>query len=67
SQVLVLTPDADYFDRDLTYPVTVDPTSTLAASTDTWVATNYPDSQVSSAELKSGTYDGGTTKARSYL
>ncbi|WP_457659209.1 DNRLRE domain-containing protein [Streptomyces microflavus] len=67
SQILVLTPDADYFDRDLTYPVTVDPTSTLAASTDTWVATNYPDSQVSSAELKSGTYDGGTTKARSYL
>jgi RHS repeat-associated protein len=66
-QTLVLTPDADYFDQGLTYPVIVDPTSTLAATTDTWVATNYPDSQVSSTELKSGTYDAGTTKARSYL
>ena len=67
SQTLVLIPDTDYFARDLTYPVTVDPTSTLAATTDTWVATNYPDSQVSSTELKSGTYDAGSTKARSYL
>ncbi|MFJ6699356.1 DNRLRE domain-containing protein [Streptomyces sp. NPDC091272] len=67
TQTLVLKPDAGYFKKQLTYPVTVDPTSTLAASTDTWVATNYPDSQVSSTELKSGTYDGGTTKARSYL
>ncbi|MFJ9210305.1 DNRLRE domain-containing protein [Streptomyces sp. NPDC102264] len=67
SQSLVLTPDADYFDQDLSYPVVVDPTSTLAASTDTWVATNYPDSQVSSTELKSGTYDAGATKARSYV
>ncbi|MEU6879919.1 DNRLRE domain-containing protein [Streptomyces sp. NPDC046712] len=66
-QTLVLTPDPKYFTKDLTYPVTVDPTSTLAASTDTWVATNYPDSQVSSDELKSGTYDGGTTKARAYV
>ncbi|MFF7361731.1 DNRLRE domain-containing protein [Streptomyces sp. NPDC008125] len=67
TQVLTLAPDADFFAQELTYPVTVDPTTTLAASTDTWVATNYPDSQVSSTELKSGTYDGGTTKARAYL
>ncbi|MGW9436363.1 DNRLRE domain-containing protein [Streptomyces sp. NPDC055607] len=67
AQVLVLKPDPAYFAQDLTYPVTVDPTTTLAATTDTWVATNYPDSQVSSTELKSGTYDAGTTKARSYL
>ncbi|MFJ3540266.1 DNRLRE domain-containing protein [Streptomyces sp. NPDC090109] len=67
TQTLVLSPDAAYFERDLVYPVTIDPTTTLAASTDTWVATNYPDSQVSSTELKSGTYDAGTTKARSYL
>ncbi|MFJ9638640.1 DNRLRE domain-containing protein [Streptomyces sp. NPDC101178] len=67
AQTLVLSPDAGFFEKDLTYPVTVDPTSTLAASTDTWVATNYNDSQVSSTELKSGTYDAGTTKARSYL
>nr|WP_240982372.1 DNRLRE domain-containing protein [Streptomyces sp. S3(2020)] len=67
SQTLVLAPDADYFAQDLTYPVTVDPTSTLAVTTDTWVATNYNDSQVSSTELKSGTYNAGDTVARSYL
>ncbi|SBT92456.1 Putative amidase domain-containing protein [Streptomyces sp. DI166] len=67
SQTLVLRPDAGFFAQDLTYPVTVDPTSTLSATTDTWVATNYPDSQVSSTELKSGTYNGGSTVARSFL
>ncbi|MFJ3799394.1 DNRLRE domain-containing protein [Streptomyces sp. NPDC090088] len=67
TQTLVLHPDADYFAQDLTYPVTVDPTSTLAVTTDTWVATNYTDSQISSTELKSGTYNGGDTVARSYL
>ncbi|MEW1721446.1 DNRLRE domain-containing protein [Streptomyces sp. NPDC093109] len=66
SQTLVLTPDAEFF-ANATYPVTVDPTSTLSVTTDTWVATNYTDSQVSSTELKSGTYNTGTTKARSYL
>ncbi|UIX34578.1 DNRLRE domain-containing protein [Streptomyces sp. GQFP] len=69
SQTLVLTPDADYFTQNkLTYPVTVDPTSTLAVTTDTWVQTpDYTDSQVSSTELKSGTYDSGSDIARSYL
>ncbi|MDN3023482.1 DNRLRE domain-containing protein [Streptomyces sp. S.PB5] len=68
STVLVLKPDADFLaDPDVTYPVTVDPVSTLAASTDTWVATNYPDSQRGSTELKAGTYDTGTTVARSYV
>ncbi|MFG2969688.1 DNRLRE domain-containing protein [Streptomyces sp. NPDC048288] len=67
TQTLVLHRDADYFAQDLTYPVTVDPTSTLAVTTDTWVATNYTDSQISSTELKSGTYNGGDTVARSYL
>ncbi|WP_328544444.1 DNRLRE domain-containing protein [Streptomyces europaeiscabiei] len=66
-QTLVLKPDPEYFEQDLTYPVTVDPTSTLAVTTDTWVATNYPDSQVPSTELKSGTYNAGDTVARSYL
>ncbi|MGW7527833.1 DNRLRE domain-containing protein [Streptomyces sp. NPDC054783] len=69
SQTLVLTPDKKFLsDPALTYPVTVDPTSTLAVTTDTWVQTpDYPDSQVSSEELKSGTYDAGTDVARSYL
>jgi hypothetical protein len=66
SQTLVLTPDEDFL-ATATYPVTVDPTSTLAVTTDTWVATNYTDSQISSAELKSGTYNAGSTTARSYL
>ncbi|MFJ9351045.1 DNRLRE domain-containing protein [Streptomyces sp. NPDC101237] len=67
SQTLVLTPDAGFLDT-ATYPVTVDPTSTLAVTTDTWVQTpDYPDSQVSSQELKSGTYDSGTDVARAYL
>ncbi|MFG2816008.1 DNRLRE domain-containing protein [Streptomyces sp. NPDC048410] len=69
AQTLVLTPDAKFLaDPSLTYPVTVDPTSTLAVTTDTWVQTpDYPDSQVSSPELKSGTYDTGADVARSYL
>ncbi|WP_260848444.1 DNRLRE domain-containing protein [Streptomyces sp. SLBN-118] len=67
SQTLVLTPEAGFL-ATATYPVTVDPTSTLAVTTDTWLQTpDYTDSQVSSTELKSGTYDGGTHKARSYL
>nr|WP_078655414.1 DNRLRE domain-containing protein [Streptomyces fulvoviolaceus] len=67
SQTLVLTPAPDFL-ATATYPVTVDPTTTLAVTTDTWIQTpDYPDSQLSSQELKSGTYDSGTDKARSYL
>ncbi|MFJ8493715.1 DNRLRE domain-containing protein [Streptomyces sp. NPDC094038] len=67
SQTLVLTPDEEFL-ATAAYPVTVDPTSTLAVTTDTWVQNpDYPDSQVSSQELKSGTYDSGTDTARSYL
>ncbi|WP_369031370.1 DNRLRE domain-containing protein [Streptomyces adonidis] len=67
AQTLVLTPDQAFL-ATATYPVTVDPTTTLAVTTDTWIQTpDYPDSQVSSQELKSGTYDGGADLARSYL
>ncbi|WP_327695819.1 DNRLRE domain-containing protein [Streptomyces sp. NBC_00459] len=67
TQTLVLTPDAHFLDT-ATYPVTVDPTTTLAVTTDTWVQTpDYTDSQVSSQELKSGTYDSGSDVARAYL
>ncbi|WP_306425463.1 DNRLRE domain-containing protein [Streptomyces hilarionis] len=67
SQTLVLTPD-EAFLAGATYPVTVDPTTTLAVTTDTWVQNpDYPDSQISSQELKSGTYDAGADTARSYL
>ncbi|MFJ9246954.1 DNRLRE domain-containing protein [Streptomyces sp. NPDC101776] len=67
AQALVLTPDSTFL-ATATYPVTVDPTTTLAVTTDTWVQNpDYPDSQISSEELKSGTYDAGTDTARSYL
>ncbi|MER6512882.1 DNRLRE domain-containing protein [Nonomuraea sp. NPDC001636] len=66
--VLTLRPDPEFLnDPQLRYPVTIDPTSTLTVSTDTWVATNFPDSQRGSTELKAGTFDGGSTVARSYL
>ncbi|MGW3291876.1 DNRLRE domain-containing protein [Streptomyces sp. NPDC001002] len=65
---LVLTPDQEFLaDPELTYPVTLDPIASLAVTTDTWLATNYTDSQRSSTELKAGTYDAGSTIARSYL
>src|SRR5262249_14484475 len=69
SQTLVLTPDRKFLsDPALTYPVTVDPTTTLAVTTDTWVQNpDYPNSQQGSQEVKSGTYDAGTDVARSYL
>ncbi|MGW2618912.1 DNRLRE domain-containing protein [Streptomyces sp. NPDC001500] len=67
AQTLVLTPDKKFL-ATAAYPVTVDPTTTLAVTTDTWVQNpDYLDSQISSQELKSGTYDAGTDTARSYL
>ncbi|WP_262064512.1 DNRLRE domain-containing protein [Streptomyces sp. STR69] len=68
-QVLVLTPDMTFLDSaDVSYPLTIDPTTTLAVSTDTWLESpNYTDSQRSSEELRVGTYDGGTHRARAYL
>lgn len=66
---LDLSPAAAFFaTKDLTYPVIVDPATTLAVTTDTWVQNpDYTDSQISSPELKAGTYDGGPHVARSYL
>ncbi|MET7474984.1 DNRLRE domain-containing protein [Streptomyces sp. NPDC005648] len=68
-QVLVLTPDSGFLDSTkVTYPLTIDPTTTLAVTTDTWLEDpNYTDSQRSSGELRVGTYDGGTHRARAFL
>ncbi|MFD9396551.1 DNRLRE domain-containing protein [Streptomyces sp. NPDC060000] len=67
SQILVLAPDKAFL-ATATYPVIVDPTTTLTVTTDSWVQSpDYPDSQLSSQELKSGTYDSGSDVARSYL
>ncbi|WP_254374883.1 DNRLRE domain-containing protein [Streptomyces sp. A3M-1-3] len=68
-QTLVLKPSEQFLsDPDVTYPVVVDPTNTLAGpTTDTWIQYDaYPTSQRGSTELKAGTYD-GVQKARSFL
>lgn len=65
---LVLTPDMEWLrDPARTYPVTVDPTLTLTATGDTWVDSVTGTSQSSSPELRVGSADAGTTKARSYV
>ncbi|WNZ14545.1 DNRLRE domain-containing protein [Streptomyces sp. 11x1] len=68
-QTLVLKPSETFLsDPDVTYPVVIDPTNTLAGpTTDTWIQYDaYPASQRGSTELKAGTYD-GVQKARSFL
>ncbi|MCX6398301.1 MAG: DNRLRE domain-containing protein [Propionibacteriales bacterium] len=66
---LTLTPDADWLaDPDTVYPVVIDPSYTGFGVHDTWVASQtYTSGQSGSQELRAGTKDGGTTKARSFL
>jgi hypothetical protein len=69
---LTITPDPVWLaDSARTFRVTIDPTYASVASWtagDTWAATNYPTSDMSAdPELKVGTYDGGTTVARSFV
>ncbi|HVK20012.1 MAG TPA: DNRLRE domain-containing protein [Actinokineospora sp.] len=53
---------------DTQYPVTVDPAVTVWTNFDTFVQSSIANTdQSGSTELRIGTYDGGTTKARSYL
>ncbi|WP_165950160.1 DNRLRE domain-containing protein [Actinomadura sp. GC306] len=56
-------------DPDRVYPVTVDPTAVwnYGATHDTYVQTGYGSSPYAEAELKAGTYNGGSTKAATYL
>ncbi|MWA05463.1 DNRLRE domain-containing protein [Actinomadura sp. LD22] len=51
------------------YPVTIDPTAVwnYADTHDTYVQTGYGTSPYAEEELKAGTYDGGSTKAATYL
>ncbi|WP_242614345.1 DNRLRE domain-containing protein [Actinomadura roseirufa] len=66
--VLVLKPDPEFFKKqDLKYPVTIDPTQSLAVSADTYVANTMTGSQYNSADLITGTWDAGSTLARSYV
>ncbi|MGH3496011.1 MAG: DNRLRE domain-containing protein [Nocardioidaceae bacterium] len=66
--VIVLRPSAAFLhDPSTTYPVTIDPTTTLTANPDTWVSDNHPTSAYGSASLEVGTNDSGANLARSYL
>ncbi|MEV8514762.1 DNRLRE domain-containing protein [Dactylosporangium sp. NPDC051484] len=66
---LVLVPDQTLLARkDLQYPVTIDPGPTnVYPSFDEFVETGYTSDQSGSVELRLGTFNGGTTKARSYM
>lgn len=67
--VMELTPDAAFLARpDLTFPVTIDPPTSLSPSFDAFVQNSYSSDQSGSADLKLGySNDGGSFTARSYL
>ena len=66
---LTVTPDHAWLTSpERVYPVTIDPTITKETTDDTYVQSNILNTDVSGeTEMKSGTYDGGGTKARSLL
>ncbi|MFR9776250.1 hypothetical protein ACL02O_09315, partial [Micromonospora sp. MS34] len=62
---VTLTPDQRWLnDPKTVFPVTIDPAVTLKPNYDAFVQTDYSSDQSGATELKLGTYDGGTTKAR---
>ncbi|NJP33454.1 LamG-like jellyroll fold domain-containing protein [Micromonospora thermarum] len=67
--LMELTPDATFLARpDLTFPVTIDPPTSLSPSFDAFVQNSYSSDQSGSSDLKLGySNDGGTFYARSYL
>jgi hypothetical protein len=66
--VLTVTPDLEWLQAPArVYPVEVDPSVTLYATLDTFVQTGITSGQSGSDELKTGTFDGGSTKARSFV
>lgn len=67
---LVLTPDADMLnDPDTSWPVTIDPAYVVYSPGSVWVQStgSATNAVTGSSELRVGTYDSGTTKARSFL
>ncbi|MEP7368085.1 MAG: DUF2599 domain-containing protein [Dermatophilaceae bacterium] len=69
--VLTLTPDQGWLaDPARVFPITVDPTYsslTVYPSYDAFVQNGYSTDLSASTELRAGTFDGGTTVARSFL
>ena len=66
---LVLTPDADFLsDPSTEYPVIIDPSLTLDSKYDTYVRSDFPSTHYNTDdELQIGTYDGGSSKARTTI
>ncbi|WP_137121422.1 DNRLRE domain-containing protein [Segeticoccus rhizosphaerae] len=59
---------ADFLSDPATrFPVVVDPSVSLSFTFDAYVQTRTTTDQSSDTELRVGTYDGGTTQARSFL
>ena len=66
--VLVVHADASFLqDPSTVYPVTIDPTTTLAVSVDTWVSSENPTSQSGSTSLEVGSSSGTINGARSLV
>ncbi|MEU6024443.1 LamG-like jellyroll fold domain-containing protein [Micromonospora sp. NPDC047134] len=67
--VLELTPDAEFLAReDLTFPVTIDPPTSLSPAFDAFVQNSFSSDQSGASELRLGySNDGGSFTARSYL
>ncbi|GIH99345.1 DNRLRE domain-containing protein [Planobispora takensis] len=66
--MLVLRPDAGFLaDPAVHYPVRIDPWTSLALSTDTFVSTDYPSPGNASTWLHAGKFGNGAKVARTYL
>ncbi|MFG1761084.1 RHS repeat-associated core domain-containing protein [Micromonospora echinofusca] len=65
---VTLTPDQEWLTDPATrFPVTIDPGVNLSPNYDAFVQSNISSDQSSTTELKLGTYDGGSTVARSFV
>jgi hypothetical protein len=69
SPVVTLSPDESFLtDPDTVYPVVVDPTYTTIDNGDVWAENaDFTTGQAGSDELRAGTFDSGSHKARSWL
>jgi hypothetical protein len=64
---LTVTAEEEFLaDPDTVYPVTIDPYVSIYDNTDVWIQNNGA-KNAPNTELRVGTYDAGTTVARSYL
>jgi len=68
AQELVTVLDPEFLaDPNLQFPVVIDPTISKGPAFDAFVQTGWTSDQSGANELKLGTYDGGSHKARSFL